>query len=94
MQLLKPEKSTKTIDKTSLIIRIHDNQREFMPAKGATGDLSTEYLPQDKLANYRFAITGPPSGGESAWNALPAAFHNKDVLQTAMDKAVSKVSYS
>ena len=56
-----------------------------MPVKGVTGDLSTEYLPQDKLANYRFSPAGPASGGESAWNALPAAFHNKDVLQTALN---------
>jgi|LauGreDrversion4_2_1035121.scaffolds.fasta_scaffold51221_1 hypothetical protein len=51
-----------------------------MPPKGTVTDLNTQYLPQDRLAGYRFAHAAAPVGGDSAWNTLPAALHSKEVL--------------
>ena len=62
-----------------------------MPPKGTVTDLNTQYLPQDRLAGYRFAHAAAPVGGDSAWNTLPAALHSKEVLQAALTKAINKV---
>ena len=54
MSLLKMDKNNKTLETTSVILRIHDNQRELMFSKGYYGDISNQYLPQDRLQKLSF----------------------------------------
>ena len=44
ISMLKPDKNEKTLDTTTVIVRVHDNQREWMAARGFYGDISYSYL--------------------------------------------------
>ena len=61
--MLKPDKNDKVLDTTSVIVRIHDNQREWMASRGFYGDISYQYLPQSKMSKLAFS-------NESRWNQV------------------------
>lgn len=56
MQMLKPDRNKKLLEFSSVIVRIHDNQREFIPDKGFYGDINNQYLPYDKMQRFTFDI--------------------------------------
>ena len=94
MSLLKPDRNNKTTDFMSFVIRIHDNQREWMPPKGYLGDLSTAYLPQDRLQSYliptdpKFSVA---TGADAARSMIPMQLQSKDAFKNACEAAFKKV---
>ena len=54
ISLLQPEKNTKVVEFASVIVRIHDNQRESMPPKGTFTDINYQYINKEKLAKFAF----------------------------------------
>jgi hypothetical protein len=52
--MMRKDRSLKPLEFASAIVRIHDNQREWVPRMGNYAELSNEYLPQDKIQKYAF----------------------------------------
>jgi hypothetical protein len=54
--LLRKEKSLKKLDNASVILRLHDKQRETFPVTGDYRNLNNSYLPQNNLAKQAFSL--------------------------------------
>jgi hypothetical protein len=52
--LLQPEVNTKVVEFASVIVRIHDNQREVMPPRATYTDINYQYINKEKLAKFAF----------------------------------------
>lgn len=91
MQLLKLDKNNKILDGPTIMLRIHDNQREWMPPKGFTSDVDNTHLPQERLARFAFSNTPNNNPAEHAKTAIPAPLQvSKEAYKTAIMAAFSK----
>jgi len=45
LNMLRKENQARILDATTVIVRVHDNQREKMIPKGYYGDIDNSYLP-------------------------------------------------
>jgi hypothetical protein len=82
MNLLKLDKNNKVLDGPTVMIRIHDNQRDWMPPRGYTADVINQYLPLDRMAKFAFS---PPTNAninpaDQAKSAIPQALQQKEVF--------------
>jgi hypothetical protein len=89
--MLKPEKNEKILPTTSVIVRIHDNQREWMASKGYYGDISYQYIAPSKLS--KLAYTPDPKWDkpalvESSKSATPPAMQTRDGFMKAANVAL------
>jgi HKD family nuclease len=75
--MLKPDKNEKVLDTTSVIVRIHDNQREWMASRGYYGDINYAYISSSKLSKLAF-------NNESRWNQVPVNESAKSATPPAM----------
>ena len=65
-----------------------------MPNKAFYGDISSLYLPSDtRQNNFKFIMPANTSGADSAKNAIPVAFQNKEVFKNSVTQAFNKVSF-
>ena len=90
--MLKPEKNEKVLDTTSVIVRIHDNQREWIPVRGFYGDINYSYLPQQKLSKLAFTNEqkwNQVSLIDSAKSATPPSMQTRDGFMKSANIALS-----
>lgn len=89
--MLKPERNEKILPTTSVIVRIHDNQREWMAPRGFYGDISYSYIAPTKLPKLAYAPDpkiDKPSLIDSAKSATPPSMQTRDGFMAAANVAL------
>jgi hypothetical protein len=89
---LRKDRNNRILEYSSVIIRVHDNQREWIPPKGYYGDLNNSYLPQDKLQKWSFLEKRERDNTELAKTFVPSQL-SKDTFRISVNMALGKVSF-
>mmetsp|Transcript_16768 Transcript_16768/g.11980 ORF Transcript_16768/g.11980 Transcript_16768/m.11980 type:complete len:97 (-) Transcript_16768:19-309(-) len=68
---MRNDRSLHLLEYSSVLVRVHDNQRSVVPRKGYYGDLSNKFLPQDKKNKYAFVDNRDRSVADTARQFVP-----------------------
>ncbi len=82
----------KLVEYTTVVVRLHDNQRLWIPPKSYYGDIDNTYLPQERLQKFAF-FEQREKVGDLAKKFIPSAF-TKQTFRDAIDAAVKMVRFS
>ena len=92
LQVIKNKMGAKFVEYTTVIVRVHDNQRLWIPPKSYYGDMDNQYLPEDKLQKFAFQEQREKIN-DLAKKYIPSAF-NKETFRDAIEAAIKLVSYT
>ncbi len=77
------------VEFASVIVRIHDNQRESMPPKGTFTDINYQYINKDKLAKFAFEPkVNQANAADNAKSITPVSMQTKEGFMKAANLAL------